>query len=240
MAAWACWVKDVSVIQNEIDRDGIARFFIDPKHQVRQDEPNVRATFILNSGKTYIVRGMYDATTNEFNLPMERVVPEPPPSLLNWGEMDQIFEDTTAYHPRIPEGYADHEIDGQVDPSYFDPIFAELEAFQSEDYSFRLERIETLLGRECALIRAWSNKAESRLWFYITTENFAIAFGTSTTFLIVGNQHSHPFVCTPKFTFDNSDGSTDIDVTLFPEFTLDQVKQFLREKAIEYIFDQGH
>lgn len=237
MAAWPTWIGSVDMIRDEIARDGIARFFIDPKNQMKDEEPNIRATFILNSGKTYIVRGMYDAATNEFNLPVER--PEPPPTLLKWDSMDRIFEDTDAYHPRIPEGYSDHEIDGKVNPSSFNPIFAELAAFQPEDYTFELKRIETILSRECALIRKWSS-ADSKLYFYITNEDFAIVFGTPTTFLIVKNQHSHPAVLTPQFTFDNSDGSTDIDVTLFPEFTLIQVKQLLREAALEYVFDQGH
>ena len=239
MASIPYFVESVDAIRDVITNDGIASFCIDPNWNRCNDGPNVQATFVMNSGKTYIVRGFYNPTTNEFNPPVEKPQPEPIPELLKWRSMECIFEDTTAYLPPIPEGYSDREIDGQVEVAYFDPIFEELDQFQGRDYTFDLERLQSCVGKKCALIREWSTEG-SQLQFYITNEDFAIAFGTATTFLIVGNNHSHPFVRTPRFTFDNSDGSTDIDVTLFPEFTLAQVKQLLKEKAIEYIFDQGH
>mmetsp|Transcript_20773 Transcript_20773/g.29169 ORF Transcript_20773/g.29169 Transcript_20773/m.29169 type:complete len:84 (+) Transcript_20773:1-252(+) len=60
-------------------------------------------------------------------------------------------------------------------------------------------------------------------------------------FLFIGNAGMHPFVETNKFSFMNSDGST--DESEFPcQGVVDASKvfDFLREKVIDYLYNQEH
>lgn len=61
---------------------------------------------------------------------------------------------------------------------------------------------------------------------------------TTDEFMIIGNNCGHPFVVTPLFEFNNSDGSTDwINIE---DLNVSEVKKLIEEKAIEYIFNQIH
>ena len=108
---------------------------------------------------------------------------------------------------------------------YFDHIFQSLDNFQSYNYKQTFNIIDTDIGQEAALVKEWSgtnyhlhhqlhvnDSCDSlyvnRLQFWISNKGWAGIYGTTETFLIVGNFVGHPFVRTPEFTFCNSDGST--------------------------------
>ena len=246
----------VEEIGQKFQRSEIQRWFIDPNQQVRGDEPNVRISFITNDNKLYLVHARYDQQTNQI-LPPIYVAPKgtlQDPSLIRWENTYQILDNSERATPTVSSNYTDHEIDGQISSDYFGPIFRSIDSFQSELYVFYCKTASTTNGEQCALVKEWvATSTKSRLQLWITTGEpravsdltnipnmgWYIVFGTSETFLIVGNSNSHPFVITPTFTLYNTDGSTDENIDL-PSLNLDQVKYLLKTKASEYIFDQIH
>ena len=245
----------VDEITQKLQRGEIQRWFIDPNQQVRGDEPNVRISFITKEGGLYLVRAKYDQRTNQIFPPVE-VHPKEIPSLIKWENAHTIFNvgsQMNTITPKVPKGYSDREIEGKVSRNYYDLIFQSIDGFKFDRYQYYLRVVPTNTGEQSALMRQWSNK-DTRLQFWITTSEpnltnevnpyimnsgWAIIYGTPTTFLVVGNNGSHPFVMAPDFTFDNSDGSTDEDVD-FPILNFDQVKYLLKSKVIEYVFNQIH
>jgi hypothetical protein len=159
-----------------------------------------------------------------------------------WSATFEIFSDNGRSHiirnlSSIPH-YVDDEIEGKVTFEDFSPAFTALATFRPNDYQYQLKRVPTDTGKECSMIRKWSCE-NSHLEFHVLDDGYVIIFGTMDTFIIVGNNNSHPFVITPKFQFYNSDGSTWSD-TDYPELNLTGIILLLSLKAQEYVFHQQH
>jgi hypothetical protein len=233
------YFASVEEINQKIQQGEIEKWEIDPKLQYL-DNPNTRISFFSKDGKLYLVTAQYNPTTNQI-LPPVPVIPKGTlvePQLINWEKTSKIFNDELNITPNIPNGYCDSEIDGKVSPDYFNSIFQAIDSFQPEVYTYKFKQISTRMGKQCALLKQWTNR-DGRIEYWVTDDGYAIIFGTPNTFLIVGNFNDHPFVYTPDWTFDNSDGSTGDDVD-YPSLNLDQVKHLLKIKAVEYTFDQIH
>lgn len=205
--------------------------------------PNSRIAFNTKDGKTYLVMAWYNEATKQIFPPIE--VPEPKQSLINWKNAYKIIADPEKATPPIANGYCDTEINGKVPPNYFDPIFQSIDSFKYDRYNYYCTMADTHNDEQPALVRQWSNEDKStRIQLWITShddydDGWYIVYGSPETFLAVGGYNSHPFVVAPAFTFDNSDGSTDEDFD-FPTLNLDQVKNILKTKSYEYVFDQHH
>lgn len=186
--------------------------------------------------------------------PPVEVIPEirPPnlspatgPSLIRWENSYKIFVDETNITPMIPNSYEDEEILGHVPQNYFDPIFESIDSFQSQQFQYYLNEVDVEEGRACALLKEWIGN-NARMQFWITTgielSAWAIIYGTPNTFLIVKNNGGHASVTAPTFYFYSSEASTfeDIDSRSFdlPSLNLDQVKNLLKTKALQFTFNQ--
>ncbi len=88
----------------------------------------------------------------------------------------------------------------------------------------------------------WRNAEGNRLDYFVhPEEGYFIAFGSEQIEKMMGNLGCHPFVCTKKFSFVNSDGSTfDEDVTHLAEPNPEQVAKIFNSKSSEYLFKQIH
>lgn len=245
-------------ITQKLQRGEIERWFVDPTNQNINDLPNTVISFVTNNGELYLVKAKYDPQINQVYPPVEalkRTIVEPihveiplvplvvptSTSLINWRNTHSIFNlgsQSNNITPRIPNQYTDEEINAEISRDYFDSIFQSIDNFAPSDYHYTFRLVPTNLGDESALVKKWSNYGDQiQLW--IINDGWAIIYGTNNTFLIVGNNNSHPFIMTPNFSFDNTDGSTDENID-FPSLNLDQVKYLVKTKTIEYIFDQIH
>lgn len=247
----------VDEIQRKIQQGQIQRWFIDPNQQPLNSS-NAQISFITNDNRLYIVRARYDPQTNQIFSPVE--VPRPgewaEPPLIRWEDTQTVFSDNPNFTPPIPNHYVDTETRRNVPQNYFDQIFRSIDTFQSERYKYYFRTAETITnGDQCALVKEWKGRnAQIQFWLttsepetigndtYVSDHGWAIIYGTPTSFLVTGNYGQHPFVLTPTFSFANSDGSTgDNDITFdLPSINLDQVKQMLKTKTAEYIFNQRH
>lgn len=167
--------------------------------------------------------------------------PNPISSLINWLNTHTVFNLSNQENnitPKIPNRYDDENVNEKVPLNYFDSIFHSIDSFQPLEFHNTFKIIPTDMGQEGALVKEWISQ-DSKLQFWITNDGWAVIYGAPTTFLIIGNFVSHPFVMTPLFSFDNSDGSTNEDIDL-PVLNLIQVKYLLKTKVPEYIFNQVH
>lgn len=231
-------------------RDGqIKKFSVDPKLQFPGNS-NTYMTFITHSGQRLISKVLYNRQTNEifppFEIPFEITRGE---SLVDWAKARSVFSDKQDYLPKIPRGYSDSDIEGEVGVEELEVIFDEIREFESGQYKYFLQTVETLNGEAPALVRQWTN-GKQRLQLCITNENpsdyqsygdkgWALIYGSPTTFLVIGIFNSHPFVFTPGFTFDNSDGSTDVNFESL-SISLDELKDMLVNQTLDFLFDQVH
>lgn len=159
-------------------------------------------------------------------------------SLINWDKTITIFNQGEEITPSIPRHYVDNEIEGKVKLKYFKPIFQSLDEFVSNSFRQSFKIVNTDIGKQACLVKEWFYQ-NSKLEFWVNNEGWAAIYGTTDTFLIIGNFVDHPFVQTPLFTFCNSDGSTS-DQDDFITFNLDDVKSLMKSKVPEYIFNQIH
>lgn len=204
---------------------------------------NTLMTFVTQKDKEIKAYVKWDQTTNQIYPPVI--------SLVNW-DLANIFSEDLKHLPKISAGYCDEEIEGKVLPESLNSIFEEIGSFQTGKHRYFLKTAETINGEQPAFVREWSSKDQQtrlQLWItnansdgdeqYNTDDGWAILYGSPTTFLTVGIYNAHPFVHTPKWTFDNSDGSTFI--SLDPcALSFDQIKTKLHELCLEFVFDQGH
>lgn len=97
----------------------------------------------------------------------------------------------------------------------------------------------------------WSNSTHNLVYGMTTNGEWAAIFAPRTgtgPYLIICNFGGHPEVVTSQFCFVNSDGSTsdrnipllDDDDIVIQQHHLDEVKSFIKNKTLEYIFEQRH
>jgi hypothetical protein len=180
------------------------------------------------------------------------------PCLINWSETHGVFNDELHYViDEIPtNNYCDHEIDKKFTKDFFNDVFQKLDDFEIDHFSrYLMENTETLIGEEDILVKQWydgpkhiqlllildkdNSDYDNEIYTVLDDSGYAILYGDASTFLIVGNYGCHPFVYTPSFIFGNSDGST-FDDSPCQFFNLNKLKNFFKEKALEYLFDQTH
>jgi hypothetical protein len=215
----------------QMKRQGIIKYWAIDSRSNSTIWPNVMMTCVTTDDKRYRIQAQYNPDTDQIS--------EPLPSLVNWDNTYTIFNDSHTITKRIPSNYVDHEIDGQVDPTIFDPIFQSLTQFQYQKYRYELLNVPSLTGNLCALMREFDNDT-NRLQVWITEEGWSVIYCTLDTFLIVGNCGGHPSVTIPAFSFGNSDGSTNDDDIDWPSITFDQIKDLVKTKTIECIWSQEH
>lgn len=236
-------MADIEEIIGEINeklRFGQAQRCIDPEHQKLEAESDYTISYVIIDGVIHLVRGRYDAWIHQ-------IVPIQKKSLINWDTTYTIFNlgFQNIITPDIQNCYVDNEIDGKVSVDSFISIYESIDTFQSRKYHYALRRVPTDIGDQSALVREWigddgclqlwiSNSEPESSTDYNVDISWAIIYGTSEIFLIVGNVNDHPFVMTPEFRFDNSNGSTHEDID-FSSLGIDDIKQLLRMKSLEYV-----
>ena len=229
-------------IEAMLNQGQIKSFFVRPEDQ-RSNDPNTRLAFLTQDDRLFLVSVQYDPETNQIFPPMPSIVMKGPvdSSLIKWDRViEQVFTDRADYLPRIPHGYSDTEIIGQVQPTDLNPIFDELRPFIGDRYRYFFQIADTHNGDQPAMVREWSSQdGQTRLQYCLYDDGWAVVFGSPTTFLVVGNNGAHPFVVTPGWSFDNSDGSTDDDFDP-SEMTLAQIKAKAIQKTREFVFEQQH
>lgn len=181
-------------------------------------------------------------------------------SLIDWCETALIFNDGLKYiiGEISDNNYCDFEVKDEVKEDHYDDVFNKIDNFIPKKYNkFVCDNQFTSMGEEDILVRAWNNnnarlqlltildkeKSDNEMELYVPVEGcdsgYAIIYGDESTFLIVGNYFAHPFVYHPSFAFSNSDGSTFEDCR-YDLLNFKQIKNILKRRALEYIFEQVH
>jgi len=163
---------------------------------------------------------------------------------INWAHISNIFTDDfdAVFRKPVKESYCDREVDAIKDDESAKKMlvktFKSMKKFEPTETD-----VETKSTSEeaPALVRTWKNKTETLQYWYINagySHGYAIIYENTKTFLIVGCYGSHPFVCTPKFEFVNSDGSTN-DKCKF-DASLETIVADAQKNTLEYLFNQSH
>ena len=183
-------------------------------------------------------------------------------SFINWRETSGLFNDNLGYvmEEISDNNYLDDAVNGEIKEDYLDDVFRRINNFQFDKFNQNLEKdVETFAGEKDILIKQWSNgnirmqllmildkeKSLSDGLMYTPGEGYdygygyAIIYGDSSTYLIVGSHTWQPFVYHPSFTFDNSDRST-IESPSYSDLNFEELKIFFKRKTLEYIFNQCH
>lgn len=186
---------------------------------------------------------------------------KPSKSFIDWKETSGVFNDNLCHVlDEISDNrYLDY-VDGEIKEDYLDDVFQRINDFQFDKFNQYLEKdVDTFAGEKNISIKQWSNgNTRMQLLMILDKEKslndglmytsddwfdygfgYAIIYGDSSTYLIVGNHTWQPFVYHPSFTFDNSDRST-IEDPLYEILNFEELKIFFKRKAIEYIFNQCH
>jgi len=236
-------VDTIDEIGQELQHNEIQIWFVYHDVGLSNDNPTARIFFITKDGELYVVCAIYDYVTNQFLSPL--VVPKKEihtkSTLIKWENTYTIFRlgsQENTITPKIPNTYVDKEINGKVILEDLDYIFQSIDEFKSDVYQYKLMVVPTDMCDESTLFKQWTS-GHNQLQCWISNNGWAIIYGTTNLFIIVGNNESHPFVITPTFSFNNSDGSTSEDIDL-PSLNFDQVKYLLKTKTVEYIFNQRH
>jgi hypothetical protein len=180
--------------------------------------------------------------------------------LIEWTETQGVFNDELYYviDEVSDNSYFNNNINEEIKKDYLDDVFQRIDNFRCKryfkDYGVN---VETLLGEEDILFKNWidgntqielliildKEKSCDDSGYYVPAKGnnsgYAIIYGDSTTFLIVGCHGGKPFVYHPSFTFNNTDSCTFED-SLENLFSLNKLKTFVKKKALEYIFEQSH
>ena len=158
--------------------------------------------------------------------------------ITDWDKFQEVGE----IHSDFPSesGYVDYEVVKAITEADV-PTIA-VDATFELDYA--VPKALKLEGKELVGQRRyiWHSPEGYRLDYFVHHEaGYLIAFGAEKIEKIVGNINSHPFVCTKKFSFVNSDGSTFENGLVHPAIpTPEQVAKLFNEKAQEYLFNQIH
>lgn len=101
-----------------------------------------------------------------------------------------------------------------------------------------LDNIPSYVDHEVDVMKGWSPPEidDDGILSLIEADedNYALIYEGPDDFLVVGLHDCHPFVYTPDFSFYNTDGST------FQEAPSSNLKEVIRQKALEFLFNQIH
>src|SRR5205823_5796553 len=155
----------------------------------------------------YTIEGKYDPINKLISPPdKNQMLP-----IVDWDRAHNIFNHSLDMVPKIYEHYVVYEIFSFYSLYIFDSIFMNLDLFESCSYIYGLKLNKISKGKQCALVKQWINK-DARLQLWIAGEgiisstndqSYAIMYGNSTDFIIVGNNNGHSFVVNRFFEFSN-------------------------------------
>ena len=101
-----------------------------------------------------------------------------------------------------------------------------------------LNEIPSYLDHEVDVMKGWTPPEidEDGLLSLIELDedSYALLYEGPDDFLVVGLHDCHPFVYSPSFSFYNTDGST------FEEPPTGNLREAIRRKALEFLFNQIH
>lgn len=167
-------------------------------------------------------------------------------TLINWNNIPSIFDNKShevIHNLHLLPIYVDNDTVGTVNLNHFDRQFEQIDNFIPDVFELKNIKISVDDDPTDAIVKRWFNTTvRMEIWKYFNAydEGYCIIFGSNDTYLITGNKRCHPFIITPNFDFVNSDGSTfdgDLDIQ---NMDLDAVKSLMKNKTVEYIFNQIH
>jgi len=156
---------------------------------------------------------------------------------MDWDKLQEIEDMDSQFPSEV--GYVDDEVNEAITEADAPTI--------TVDATFVLDPAITggirQGGQEIAGSRryVWRNPDGYRLDYFVhPEEGYFIAFGSEQVEKLMGNLGAHPFVFTKKFSFMNSDGSTEDEDANLEDPTPEQVAELFNRKTSEYLFNQIH
>lgn len=167
-------------------------------------------------------------------------------SLFDWSKAKYVFSEKVV--PKKARRYCDQEILEVVRLEDLEEVLTEIEEFISEKYVEFLQIAHTDEGNQAASVKEWRSMdrlTRIQLWRtnadpidgdhnYLSGEGWALIYSSPLTYLIVGSFNAHPFVMTPFWRFDNSDGSSGD----WPTF--ENPEPAFRTLTLDFLFNQIH